>query len=45
MKKNKEPTAEELDALHQFYMEELSDLFDEHKGDYGINKDTHLNFV
>lgn len=43
--KNKEPTAEELDALHQLYMEELSNLFDEHKGSYGIDKDTHLNFV
>lgn len=45
MEKNKEPTAEELDALHQLYMEELSNLFDEHKGNYGIDKDIYLNLV
>lgn len=45
VEKNEMPTAEELDALHQLYMEHLSNLFDEHKGNYGIDKDTHLNFV
>ncbi|CAN9501559.1 unnamed protein product [Ophioblennius macclurei] len=39
------PTAEQLDSLHQLYMEELSNLFDEHKTNYGIDDDTHLNFV
>uniref|UniRef100_A0A672H3R6 2-acylglycerol O-acyltransferase 2-A-like n=1 Tax=Salarias fasciatus TaxID=181472 RepID=A0A672H3R6_SALFA len=39
------PTAEQLNDLHQLYMDELSNLFDEHKADYGIDEDTHLNFV
>lgn len=45
VEKNDKPTAEELDALHQLYMEELSQLFEEHKGNYGVDKDMHLNFV
>lgn len=45
VERNEKPTAEELDALHQLYMEELSNLFEEHKGNYGVDKDTHLNFV
>lgn len=45
MEKNEKPTAEELDGLHQLYMEELSQLFEEHKGTYGVDKDMHLNFV
>lgn len=45
VERKEKPTAEELDALHQLYMDELSKLFDEHKGNYGVDKDTHLNFV
>uniref|UniRef100_A0A3P8SP50 Acyltransferase n=1 Tax=Amphiprion percula TaxID=161767 RepID=A0A3P8SP50_AMPPE len=45
VEKKEKPTAEELDALHQLYMDELSNLFEEHKGNYGVDKDTHLNFV
>lgn len=45
VEKKEKPTAEELDVLHQLYMDELSDLFEEHKGNYGVDKDTHLNFV
>ncbi|KAL3971501.1 hypothetical protein ACER0C_027020 [Sarotherodon galilaeus] len=45
VEKKAKPTAEELDALHQLYMDELSNLFEEHKGNYGVDKDTHLNFV
>ncbi|XP_070411758.1 2-acylglycerol O-acyltransferase 2 isoform X2 [Nothobranchius furzeri] len=45
VEKNMKPTAEELDAVHQLYMEELSNLFEEHKGNYGVDKDTHLNFI
>ncbi|XP_029030242.1 2-acylglycerol O-acyltransferase 2 [Betta splendens] len=43
--KNQKPTAEELNALHQLYMDELSNLFEEHKGNYGVDEDLHLNFV
>ncbi|XP_056451361.1 2-acylglycerol O-acyltransferase 2 [Gadus chalcogrammus] len=45
VEKNEKPTVEQLDALHQHYMEELSNLFDQHKTDYGVEKDTYLNFV
>lgn len=45
VEKKQKPTPEELDALHQLYMDELSELFEEHKGNFGVDKDTHLNFV
>uniref|UniRef100_A0A8C6TRK9 Acyltransferase n=1 Tax=Neogobius melanostomus TaxID=47308 RepID=A0A8C6TRK9_9GOBI len=45
VEKNPKPTLEELDALHQHYMDELSNLFEEHKSNYGVDKDVHLNFV
>uniref|UniRef100_A0A4W4FYK4 Acyltransferase n=1 Tax=Electrophorus electricus TaxID=8005 RepID=A0A4W4FYK4_ELEEL len=44
VKKNQKPSAEELDAVHQLYMDELAQLFEEHKGKYGISEDTHLIF-
>ncbi|XP_033973155.1 2-acylglycerol O-acyltransferase 2 [Trematomus bernacchii] len=45
VQRNEKPATEELDALHQLYMDELSKLFDEHKENYGVDKDTHLHFV
>lgn len=45
VEKKEKPSAEDLDALHQLYMDELSQLFEEHKGNYGVDADTHLNFV
>ncbi|KAM3602192.1 uncharacterized protein V6R79_025962 [Siganus canaliculatus] len=45
VEKKEKPTAEEIDALHQLYMDKLSQLFDEHKADYGVDDDVHLNFV
>lgn len=45
VERNEKPSAEELNALHQHYMDELSSLFEEHKGNYGVDKDVHLNFV
>lgn len=45
VEKNEKSTAEQLNALHQLYMDELSQLFEEHKGNYGVDKDVHLNFV
>lgn len=45
MERNEKPTGEELDALHQLYMDELSNLFEEHKCNYGVDKDTYLSFV
>ncbi|XP_034035013.1 2-acylglycerol O-acyltransferase 2 [Thalassophryne amazonica] len=45
VEKNNKPTAMELDDLHQLYMDELSNLFEEHKAKYGVDDDIHLNFV
>uniref|UniRef100_A0AAY4AFA1 Monoacylglycerol O-acyltransferase 2 n=2 Tax=Denticeps clupeoides TaxID=299321 RepID=A0AAY4AFA1_9TELE len=45
VKKNEKPTTQELDELHQLYMDELSELFEEHKSKYGVPEDTHLSFV
>ncbi|XP_008426465.1 2-acylglycerol O-acyltransferase 2 [Poecilia reticulata] len=45
VEKKEKPRGEDLDALHQLYMDELSSLFDKHKGNYGVDKDVHLNFV
>ncbi|XP_041506825.1 2-acylglycerol O-acyltransferase 1 isoform X2 [Microtus oregoni] len=38
------PTQEQIDQLHQTYMEELKKLFDEHKGKYGIPEHKTLVF-
>ncbi|XP_023578829.1 2-acylglycerol O-acyltransferase 1 [Octodon degus] len=36
VQKTPNPTQEQVEALHQTYMDELTKLFDEHKGKYGI---------
>ncbi|XP_045414829.1 2-acylglycerol O-acyltransferase 1 isoform X4 [Lemur catta] len=38
------PTLEQIDELHQTYMEELRKLFEEHKGKYGIPEHKTLIF-
>lgn len=38
------PTPEQIEELHQTYMEELRKLFDEHKGKYGIAEHETLIF-
>ena len=38
------PTSEQIEELHQTYMEELRKLFDEHKGKYGIPENETLIF-
>ncbi|XP_063058822.1 2-acylglycerol O-acyltransferase 2 [Engraulis encrasicolus] len=45
VEKRETVSAEDLDALHQHYMEELSKLFEEHKANYGVPEDTHLTFI
>ncbi|XP_061608727.1 2-acylglycerol O-acyltransferase 2 isoform X2 [Phyllopteryx taeniolatus] len=45
VEKKEKPTVEDLDALHQLYMDELCNLFEQHKTNYGVDKDTHLNFI
>uniref|UniRef100_A0A8C1GRX7 Acyltransferase n=2 Tax=Cyprinus carpio TaxID=7962 RepID=A0A8C1GRX7_CYPCA len=44
VEKNKKPTVEDLDVFHQRYMDELTLLFEEHKGNYGVPEDAHLLF-
>ncbi|XP_059401062.1 2-acylglycerol O-acyltransferase 2-A-like isoform X2 [Carassius carassius] len=44
VEKNRKPTPEELDVFHQRYMDELTRLFEEHKGNYGVPEDVHLLF-
>ncbi|XP_036404153.1 2-acylglycerol O-acyltransferase 1 [Megalops cyprinoides] len=39
------PSKEDIDALHQLYMEGLTQLFEEHKSKYGIAEDKHLKFI
>nr|XP_021523203.1 2-acylglycerol O-acyltransferase 1 [Aotus nancymaae] len=38
------PTLEQIEELHQTYMEELRKLFEEHKGKYGISEHETLIF-
>ncbi|XP_007933803.1 2-acylglycerol O-acyltransferase 1 [Orycteropus afer afer] len=38
------PTPEQIEELHQTYMEELRKLFEEHKGKYGIPEHKTLRF-
>lgn len=38
------PTSEQIEELHQKYMDELRKLFDEHKGKYGIPEHETLIF-
>ncbi|KAF4078364.1 hypothetical protein AMELA_G00198400 [Ameiurus melas] len=39
------PTKEDIDCLHQRYMKGLTQLFEENKEKYGIDKDKHLKFI
>ena len=38
------PSQEVVDKYHALYMEQLSDLFDQHKENYGVSKDVKLTF-
>ncbi|MCJ8750211.1 hypothetical protein PDJAM_G00259920 [Pangasius djambal] len=42
---NPSPTKEDIESLHQRYMEGLTQLFEENKEKYGIDKDKHLRFI
>ena len=37
------PTQEDIDDLHQVYVDALNQLFDTHKMNYGIDKDVKLD--
>lgn len=45
MLKKHKPSAEEVDRLHQKYLEELRKLFEEHKAKYNVPEDSHLEFM
>lgn len=45
VERNEKPSAEEVDAMHEKYLEELCKLFEEHKAKYGVPEDKHLSFV
>ncbi|MGH0185116.1 UNVERIFIED_CONTAM: hypothetical protein FKN15_017057 [Acipenser sinensis] len=45
VERNEKPSAEEVDAMHERYLEELCKLFEEHKAKYGVPEDKHLRFV
>ena len=40
--KNPSPTQEEVDSVHQVYVQSLQELFEKHKHDYDIANDEHL---
>ncbi|KAF1641598.1 2-acylglycerol O-acyltransferase 2, partial [Eudyptes chrysocome] len=39
------PSEEEVDQVHQKYLDELCKLFEEHKAKYNIPEDRHLEFI
>lgn len=43
VKQNDEPSAEEIDKIHDKYCEALRELFNAHKANYGITEETQLN--
>ncbi|XP_044524859.1 2-acylglycerol O-acyltransferase 2 [Gracilinanus agilis] len=44
VKQNTNPTADEVDRLHQQYMKELCNLFEAHKIKYNVPPEQHLEF-
>ena len=44
VQKTPHPSQEEVDRLHQRYMNELENLFEAHKLEYNVPKDQHLEF-
>nr|XP_006637644.2 PREDICTED: 2-acylglycerol O-acyltransferase 1 [Lepisosteus oculatus] len=45
VEQNANPSAEEVDKLHSKYLEELTQLFEQHKAQYGIPQRDHLIFT
>ncbi len=43
--KKEKPTQEDIDDLHAKYVDALTDLFENHKEEYGIDKRRHLTLV
>ncbi|XP_032063251.1 2-acylglycerol O-acyltransferase 2 [Aythya fuligula] len=45
VQKKYKPSEEEVDRVHQKYLEELCKLFEEHKAKYNVPEDSHLEFI
>lgn len=39
------PTSEDIEKLHQTYLQSLTELFEEHKHKYGLQEHQHLTFI
>lgn len=39
------PTSEDIDKLHQIYLQSLTELFEEYKQKYGLEEHHHLTFI
>lgn len=39
------PTSEDIENLHQTYLQSLTELFEEHKHKYGLQEHQHLTFI
>lgn len=39
------PTSEDIEKLHQMYLQSLTELFEEHKHNYGLQEHQHLTFI
>ncbi|KAM4904537.1 2-acylglycerol O-acyltransferase 2 [Sylvia borin] len=45
VQKKHKPSEEEVDQVHEKYLNELSNLFEKHKAKYNIPEDKHLEFI
>ena len=43
--KTPNPTQEQINELHKKYIEGLTNLFEEHKTKYNVDKEQHINFI
>ncbi|KAI3376087.1 hypothetical protein L3Q82_016378 [Scortum barcoo] len=39
------PSSEDIECLHHIYLQSLTDLFEQHKLNYGLKEDQHLTFI
>ncbi|KAG7232661.1 hypothetical protein INR49_008241 [Caranx melampygus] len=39
------PSSEDIESLHNIYLQSLNDLFEQHKHTYGYTDDQHLTFI
>ncbi|ELT94247.1 hypothetical protein CAPTEDRAFT_114305, partial [Capitella teleta] len=45
VKESPEPTQEYIDEIHQQYIDDLCQLFDDHKEKYGVDPSVSLNVI